>query len=307
MIQDIQCDTKLPRNLFDEDFGPDSVQLPPSRPEMDVTPMLYTICKARLCLVFRDVYTRVSLGRTEAYSEIMLLHQRLQVAKESISPRLQVMSLQQSVTGTPYLLSRGYGLELLYQKTMCMLHRHHMTESYRNPKYNFSRSCCLEAAMTTLHHQQNIHVESKPGGLLHQGRWPVSSFEQSDFVLASTIVLMELTSRSRNPQARQKGNDNETFWKYSDHDMLKALQHSHVILGELKETSSECQKAFKVLSGMLRRFGYHDMQQTGNDKPTMVETAPAYNILASNGNAARALSCYIAYALWNPQANLEPF
>lgn len=303
MIQDVQCDTKLPRNLFDEDFGPDSTQLPPSRPEMDVTPMLYTICKARLCSVFRDVYTRVSLGRTEAYSEIMLLHQRLQAAKESIPPRLQVTSLQQSVTGTPYLLSRGYGLELLHLKTVCMLHRRHMTESYRNPKYNFSRSCCLEAAMTTLHHQQSIHVESRPGGLLHEGRWPVSSLEQSDFVLASTIVLMELTSRSRYPQVHQVRGDDEGFWKYTEQDMIRALQHSHLILKELKETSTECQKAFKVLSGILGRFGFSSMQQTENGALGL-DNELAHNIPATNATAGCALSFSINLIGSKLQANM---
>ncbi len=34
MIQDPQCDTQLPSNLLDEDFGPHSVHLPASRPEV---------------------------------------------------------------------------------------------------------------------------------------------------------------------------------------------------------------------------------------------------------------------------------
>jgi hypothetical protein len=67
MIQDVHNDCALPRNLLDEDFGPETVDLPPSRPETELTPILYTITKARYSAIFRTVYNRVSLGRSAEY------------------------------------------------------------------------------------------------------------------------------------------------------------------------------------------------------------------------------------------------
>lgn len=174
MIQDLHCDAKLPRNLLDEDFGPESTQLPLSRPYTELTPILYTINKTSLASIFKEIYTRVSLCRTDSYTEIMVLHQRLYSAREAISPRLRMTSIQEAVTVAPYILIRRYSLELLFQKTLCMLHRHHMTKSLQDRRFNFSRSCCVEAAMTILDHQASVFKELQPGGAFHRGRWFVT-------------------------------------------------------------------------------------------------------------------------------------
>ena len=50
MIYGHDCDTQLPHNLFDEEFGPDTKVLPPSRPNAEPTPISYMISKVKLCL-----------------------------------------------------------------------------------------------------------------------------------------------------------------------------------------------------------------------------------------------------------------
>ena len=219
-----------------------------------MTPILYVICKAKLSAIFREVFNRVSLGHTEAYTEIMTLHQDLYKARDSLSPRLRMTSFEEAVTVSPFLLARRFSLELFFQKTVCMLHRQHMVKSFQESKYDFSRSCCVDAAMTVLQHQANIHREAQPGGLLHEGRWPVTSIEQTDFVLAATIICVELSHRQRAGGTIEITEDERDIVKFNNQDLARALQHAQMCLDELKHTSSECLQAFNVLSGMLRRF-----------------------------------------------------
>ncbi len=127
LVQEALCDTKLPRNLLDEDLGVSTTILPPSRPESELTPVSYILAKSRLSAVFRRIYIRVCLGRTAAYEEIMDLQRQLLEARNAISIRFRLSSPLSSVTVSPFLLVRRYSLELLFQKSVCILHRHHMT------------------------------------------------------------------------------------------------------------------------------------------------------------------------------------
>lgn len=266
MIQDLHCDTKPPRNLLDEDFGPDSAQLPPSRPESEVTPVLYTVNKAKLSACFRDIFSRVSLGGTEDYMEIMALHHRLCAAKDSISPRLRMSSFQDAVTVPPHLLLRRITLDLLFHKTMCMLHRRHMTKSFQEPKFTFSRSSCVEAAMAILAMQSDILDEEKYGYLFRESKGLLSSLEQTDFILAGTIICLELSSRSvQSNNLSQRHDSGAAGNGFSDEELIKALQTTLYYLGEMKGASAECQQAFEIVSILARKLGrwndYHEVEQ----------------------------------------------
>ncbi|KAG7145291.1 Equisetin cluster transcription factor eqxF like protein [Verticillium longisporum] len=48
MIHDQDCDTELPSNVFDEDFGPETEIMPPPRPSTEPTPIAYALAKCRL-------------------------------------------------------------------------------------------------------------------------------------------------------------------------------------------------------------------------------------------------------------------
>ncbi|KAH0523031.1 hypothetical protein TsFJ059_008087 [Trichoderma semiorbis] len=251
MIQESQYDTKLPSNLLDEDFGPDSVKLPKSRPETDLTPVLYTITKTRFLLLFRVIFNQVALQCVAEYDEIIALSQRLENAYSLISPHFRMTSLEDYITVPPYSLIQRYNLELLFQKTRCILHRHHMAKSYQEPKYNFSRYSCVEAAMAILMHHANIHKEVQVGGLLHREKWFISSLEQHDFLLASMIVCLELTSQTQSSPER---NDETTgLVKFDRQELIKALETSKLSWHRLKSDSFEAQKAFDMLSVMLDR------------------------------------------------------
>lgn len=271
MIQESLCDTQIPRNLHDEEFGPDTAFLPPSRPLSELTSILYVITKAELSAVFRTVFTRVILGRTDSYDEIMSLDRRLESSHENISPRFRGFNLEDSVTVAPFLMVRRYLLEMLYQKTVCMLHRHHMTLSFQQPEYSFSRYRCVSAAMSILNHHTSILRQMQVGGSLYRNTMFASSLEQADFLLASIIICLELSSRPQYP-ARLESMD--IYKQFSQQDLIQTLQESHNYLEGSKDSSKECRQAFNVLSVMLRKFSETVGAQQSHAAPTINVVLP---------------------------------
>lgn len=263
MIQDSQCDTKAPRNIFDTEFGPESLQLPPSQPETVMTPMLYTLVKSRIFSVFRSIFNQVSLGRTENHKDILELEQQLQASKATIPPSLQLQPLANSLAVPPSLLMRQFGLELLFHKARCILHRHHMAKSYQNPEFILSRLNCIDSAMSIITLQSTIIKEMRLGGLLYEQKWFLTSIELHDLLLASMVVCLELNclvsgKPSYIPVSEQSAP------KFSKEDMVEAIQNCHSFLEEVDLNLVEAHKATRVLSAMLRKFSVqsHEWKST---------------------------------------------
>ncbi|SPJ79183.1 uncharacterized protein FTOL_07574 [Fusarium torulosum] len=229
LIQESQCDTRLPRNITDEDFGPESTQLPPPRPETQSTAVLYSRVKVKMMSVFRTIFNQVSLGKTENYEEIMALDRHLHQTHQSMPPCFKIAKLEDCIMVPSYLLIRRFNLELLFQKSRCTLHRHHMAKAYSDPKYNYSRSACVDSAMTVLSHQASILKEVQVGGLLYKDRWFLTSLERHDFSLASMVVCLELSK----PEEQQ----NPELVGYTRESMIGALQTSQAFWAALKGMS----------------------------------------------------------------------
>lgn len=254
MIHESQYDTKLPRNLQDEDLSRDITELPPSRPETELTPVLYSINKTRLLTSFRTIINHVCLGRIDSYEQVLELDRRLRSVHSQTSPRFRMKSLEEAITDSPFLIIRRFNLEILFQKARCVLHRHHMTKAYTDPRYNFSRSSGVEAAMEILRHQASIHQEVQPGGVLFNDRWFVTTLERNDFLLACMIVCVELSSRGRGAdvlQQQQHPGPQDGFARYSNADLVAALHKSRFYWAESRAVSAEAQQAFNMLSIML--------------------------------------------------------
>ncbi|KAF4966871.1 hypothetical protein FSARC_5484 [Fusarium sarcochroum] len=278
LIQESQCDTRLPRNILDEDFGPESTQLPPPRPETQSTPVLYTIVKVKLMTVFRTIFNQVSLGKTENYEEIMALDKQLHQAHESMPSCFRIAKLEDCLMVPPYLLIRRYNLELLFQKARCTLHRHHMTKAYQDRQYNYSRTACVNSAMTVLGHQASILKEVQVGGLLYKDRWFLTSLERHDFSLASMVICLELSAPSH-----QQNWDLVGFTRQA---MIEALQTSQTFWAALKEVSVEARQAYDMLSVMLNAVSASSSKDQQDSIPSLrsAEKAPALNDMRPDTN-----------------------
>lgn len=258
MIPESQCDTAPPSNLHDEDFGPESLILPQSRPESELTPVLYSIAKWRGLEIFRKIVNRASTNET--YEEIMRIDSQLRATHEQISPRFRLSEDDGFIVVSPSVLISRYRLELLFQKSRCLLHRHHMTKSFTEPKYIYSRTTCVEAAMAILKHQVDISNEAKPGGILQRDQWFISSLERHDFLLASMVICLELSYRMRNTAP---GDSQTSNLKFTQIDLVGSLEKSREFWGKFKDNSKEALQAFNAVSHMLGTVSENPKTQKG--------------------------------------------
>jgi hypothetical protein len=251
--QSWQCDAELPRNLFDEDFDENTVELPSSRPESERTPVSYTIYKARLMSVFGRICDLVYSRKPSSYEEVLELDRRLEEVHESIPLAFRMRTINQSITDPSELIMRRYTLDILYQKARIVLHRKYLTEVRRDLRHTYSRGACVNAAKEILRHQADLFHESQPGGRLARDPWFFTSLQNNDFVLAAMIICLELSQNNpAKTQTRQPGYGFTVVLEGRD-DLLRALEISRDIWKVNLRHSVEARNAFHALTIMLKK------------------------------------------------------
>ncbi len=167
----------------------------------------------------------------------MALDRRLGDAYASIPSCLRMGEPEDSIIVPPHLLIQRYGIELLFHKARCILHRHHMTKSFRDPSYSYSRKSCVDAAIKLLKHQDGILEEVQPGGILFRQKWFISSLEHHDLLPASMVICLELSQYSSQDQSSRLGHveDDPNVLRYEREQLIRAVRNSHHLLGEVQD------------------------------------------------------------------------
>ena len=144
----------------------------------------------------------------------------------------------------------------IYHKAQCVLHRPFLNHARDNPRYAVSRRTCVESSLELLHYQTMQHEESRPGGLLQGHRWHSSSISSHDYLLASTILALDLYHDSQ-MRASSRVSGNAYGWGYDrQEEMVTALRRSRDIWNEFKDMSMDAYKATSVLGVLLEKLGH---------------------------------------------------
>jgi len=129
--------------------------------------------------------------------------------------------------------------------------------------------------MSILSIQSDMLDEKKYGPILRQSKGVISSLEQTDFILAATIICLELSSGSSHPPHTQ------VHPKFTRTDLLEALHLSHCQLGKMKDVSKDSQQAYEIVSRILRRSGVKESfpnAQQAVDSATPLGTRAQYYV-----------------------------
>lgn len=241
-------DAKLPRNLLDSDFNEQTTVLPPSRPETDFTAVSYLIAKGRIAGVFGLIADHVNSTLPSSYQDTVQLDWQLNEAYAAIPSNLQFRGVGQSVTELPVVIIARYNLDILYQKARCVLHRNYLQDARSDPRYANSRRICIDSAIKLLRHHATIDAQVQTGGVLHSGRWYLSSLTTHDFILAAMILCLELNYIS---EIRGQIGDEDV---YSKEDLFSTLQTSRQVWSKYKEKSVEALQAWRAITIMLQKL-----------------------------------------------------
>ena len=247
LIHEEECDTEPPANLFDTDFDENCKTLPSSRPQTDWTPILYYRYKSRLARIFRRIYQHTLSFEVSSYEDTMRLDAELKEAHNEVPPSLRMRPLNLSFTDQPFMILNRLYSDLVYLKSICVLHRTYLTQHRSDPLFDYSRRTCGDAALQILKHQAELHEACQPEGFFYDHRWMLSSLSCHDFLLAAMITCLDLYE-SHKQSATLCLEDLEAQVKKYD-----ALRHSHGIWVWRSEFSRDARRASSVLAIMLSK------------------------------------------------------
>ncbi len=243
MICDWKYDTAEPRNLNDGDLSEHTAELPPPRPETELTPVLGIIARRRMFVALGAVSDVTAAVQPCSYAEIMRVDGVLQDAAANIPPPLKPKPMASSMTDPPEVIMARLFLAHLFYKGQIMLHRRFLYMGSVSPDedaYAYSRKACLDAALGALEIQDILDEETCPGGQLHMMRWRVSSIMNHTF-LTATMVLCSMLSRGQTLQREE--------------EILRALRRTRTVWLRASSTSWEAKKAAETVSIVIARTG----------------------------------------------------
>lgn len=241
-----QSDTAEPRNLLDSDFNAETIELPPSRPETEVTPVLYVLVKNRIDSISGLISDLIADIHEHTYQEIMELDQKLRDAEASFPPIFRWQPLSQSLMVPPQIILRRILLKLTVNRLAIGLHRKYIAQSHAQPGYEYSRNACIDAAVDILELQLLFDEETQTNGLLHPVHWFRSSMLQTYFLLGMSFLCYYMQLAKARPDIPL---DEETRSK-----ILSLLRNTYPIWLRLSTTSRDAQQAVKHLNILLEHW-----------------------------------------------------
>ncbi|KUL82400.1 hypothetical protein ZTR_10325 [Talaromyces verruculosus] len=273
-------DTEPPRNLNDEDIWPTMATLPPSRPNSDYTPILYTIAKGGVVNMFHKVliHTHSSSSSTTSppsYPVTIDLDAKLRETYAQIPETLKWRPINQSFTVSSGLIISRSTIELLYLKSVIVLHRRYLNTERHDPQREFSRRACINAALEVLARQTELHAAtSAPHGRLYEDRWMVSSLTAHDFLLASMVICLELSVLMRSSPTLSPGKTGHGQTSPQFARLLDALLNSQRIWASKSAYSNEARTAALTLQLMIDKVQENNSFSSDNRRePTTASTA----------------------------------
>ncbi|KAI1652307.1 uncharacterized protein F4817DRAFT_10341 [Daldinia loculata] len=209
ILKDNQIDTEEPHNLADSDFDEGTTELPPSRPETEVTPVLYIITRSRISRLWEKVRDLATDTRPHKYEETHVMDQRVQADQLRIPPPLRMQPIHLSIADPPNLVMQRIWLDICFLRLKIVLHKKYFMVPIQNERYGYSRGVCLKAAVKVLEYQHTVYELVKPGGLLYETRWKLSSVMNNEFLLATSIVCAYVKQIADTPKSAVEGTSTE--------------------------------------------------------------------------------------------------
>ncbi|KAI1140110.1 hypothetical protein F5Y05DRAFT_377241 [Hypoxylon sp. FL0543] len=250
LLKSQQCDTPEPRNLFDSDFDESTVEFPPSRPETEVTPILYNLAKNRIDGIAGLISDLIADTLEHPYGEIMELDRKLQEVDALLPPIFRWQPLSKSLTVPPQIVLYRIWLKLAVQRLIIWLHRKYLAPSHAQVCYEYSRNACVQAAMKILEFQQLIDEETQPGGQLHPVRWMLTPLIQSTYLLGMSVLCYYVQLARKTPDVPLDGD--------TDAKIHALLRNTYPLWLRSSSVSREAQEAVEHLSLMLGLRGQQE-------------------------------------------------
>jgi hypothetical protein len=231
-------DTKPFSNLDDSDFDEQSTYLPAPRPEIEPTRILQFSVKCRLITSFSAAFRSAISLKAIPIENVMQLDRDVREAHSIIPASLHVRNIGSSSADSSSVVMARVDIELLFRRTLCTLHRKHMTAGNA-----YSREVCRASALSILNCLVDLRREMQPGHMLAGDQWLMSCYAMHDFVFAAMLLCLVVSQR-------RKGNANHDVLRESK-DEIEMIREAWKATNALSGTSREAKRVATVLGRML--------------------------------------------------------
>ena len=273
-------DTRPPSNLLDSDFDEHSAELPPSRPDTELTDIAFYNAKHRLVVVFEKVLRNALATDEEGSMHLDQLDAEIRQTYAILPEILRLRTMSESVVDPPWLTVTRLCVGFMFFKCLCVLHRKYVTQGRV-----YSIRTCYEASSELVRFFVDAYEDFEPGGQNESERWFLSSITWHDFLLGSTALCLVVCASS------QSNLD-------IDIDMpatLELLRRSQQACMEQSKRNSHTQRAAKVVGAtvVLLEAQYVQSQfQLGGANLYANQNASSgmYTAQAGGENAAQTLA-----------------
>ncbi|KAH6664920.1 hypothetical protein B0J14DRAFT_493185 [Halenospora varia] len=287
MVRESMYDTKPPRVLLDTDFDENSTALPQSADFDESIPMCHTNVKGMITKIFGNIVDFANSTTPATYEQVMKLDRTLHDAHDSAPAFLKIGSMDDMNTGTLESRMHRFGVDLVFQKSRCILHRKYLVPSKTNLAYPYPYSVteCVEASVRLLQAQIYIYIETQPGEMLYDQRWRASALITHDFLLAAMILAVYI---GHCVVAEPLGGESQmgVRVKWAREELLLILEKSQKIWEETSSTSKESAKAAKALGAMMVKVKEAGMRKTqGNGASRIIPQLPVQGATATSVQA----------------------
>jgi hypothetical protein len=158
-------------------------------------------------------------------------------------------------------------LGLTFLRAALTLHRPYFLLGRTDPRYEYSRLVCLDAAMEMLEYQKRLEDEARPGGQLWSSKWRLwtvswrqSSIVSQDFLLATTVLLSDLDKDISSPLPVSPANACRVRFKSGQPtraEIIESLTAVYDIWSNQSERSRESKKVATALRYVLGKVSTH--------------------------------------------------
>lgn len=276
MVKIVSPEKILPRNIYDESFGPHYVELPAPFPDSEPTQISYLICKARLALGLARALKELNREDTPPpYERVLEIDRSIRETYAKAPEHFRLRSMAEQQHDQVSLIYARFALASVHHRALCVVHSRFLEAARMDSRFVNSRRTCLESAMALLSLQAIQHQEVRAEGQTRRLTRYINSLITHDFLLAATILCTELSiDRGRDPFPFPVTGPTRA-------EMIESLDRSADIWSQMRDESIEAYKASDVL-GMLLKKLRHSTDNMPDAQPRNYP-APAPMPLAEEG------------------------
>ncbi|RAH84978.1 hypothetical protein BO86DRAFT_396611 [Aspergillus japonicus CBS 114.51] len=251
-----------PRNLLDDDFNSTMSVLPSSQSTTEtLSHVVYMLAIDDLYSVANEIADLAAKGPISPDSTARL-GQQLDALKNGLPCSLRMRSsIAPTMEYDKLIMQRT--LEIVYQRSRCILHRQYLISSESNPSFDAFRGACVDAARCVLEQQCLLFQEALHGPRNRKRVWFGASRSVSDCLTAAMVICLEVINRTNVLSQPSLTCDAST-------ELIHILHRTYFNLKQTPKPPVEITKAAEILATMLGRMGHPLTWNSDSD-----ETRPA--------------------------------